>query len=234
MTVLQGLATRLALSRLMLSTDARTETADLATFARAACAGGVDIICLNGADDAPGVQRTALETLREAAPPTSTIVATAGDLDVAADVGADMLVLPDGGPSARLTRRRLHRWALVGRSCHSTSDVDAALADADVDFLVITASLANVAYAAAAAPPGDPAAKPWFAAGGVTAAAVPTLLAAGCRRVLVGRALSRSADPRAAAASLDALISDAWASDPAMEAVTFAAFATGADRQGSD
>ena len=46
MTALLGLATRLKLAKLMLITSARTQTGDLAEFAAAAFAGGVDLIQL--------------------------------------------------------------------------------------------------------------------------------------------------------------------------------------------
>lgn len=219
-----GLATRLATARLLFATDAREASGDLATFVSDACAGGVDIVLLADPALSGAAERGALDTLRRAARARQAIVAASGDLGVAERFGADMVVLPDDSSSAAAAKGRLHQWALVGRSCHSVGDVDAALADPSVDFLLVTASLSNVAHAAAAAPPGSPGAKPWFAAGGVTLDYLPALTAAGCRRVVVGRALSRAADPRAAASALDAELRRAWDADPAMERATLAAF----------
>nr|NLI51393.1 thiamine phosphate synthase [Propionibacterium sp.] len=227
MTALLGLATRLKTARLLLVTDARAATGDLAAFAEEAFAGGVDILQL--AD--PALDETAslgaLTTLRSVALRRQRIVAVTSDADLAGEFGADMLVLLDDASSADRARRRLHRYALIGRSCRGTADIDAALADPDVDFLIVTATPAAVRHAAAAAPQGDPEAKPWFAAGGLTAADVGELAAAGCRRVAVSRAITRAADPRAAAAALADALDRAWADDPAMERVRFAAFRSG-------
>jgi thiamine-phosphate pyrophosphorylase len=226
-TALLGLDTRLKIARLLLVTDARVGRGDLAAFAGAAFAGGVDIVQL--ADPALGEAATlaALSALRVEALRRQRIVAVTSDADLAGEFGADMLVLLDDASSAREARRRLHRYALVGRSCRGSADIDAAVADPDVDFLVIGSDAAGVRHAAHAAPQGDPASKPWFVAGGVTAADIPALAAAGCRRVAVSRAITRAVDPQAAARELVDALAKAWAGDPAMERVQFEAFRSG-------
>jgi thiamine-phosphate pyrophosphorylase len=45
-------------------------------------------------------------------------------------------------------------------------------------------------------------AKPWFAIGGIDAQRLPDVLAAGARRIVVVRAITGAADPRAAAGRL--------------------------------
>ncbi|WP_174518162.1 thiamine phosphate synthase, partial [Mycobacteroides abscessus] len=44
--------------------------------------------------------------------------------------------------------------------------------------------------------------KPWFAIGGIDQARVPEVVEAGASRIVVVRAITAAADPRAAAASL--------------------------------
>jgi thiamine-phosphate pyrophosphorylase len=66
-----------------------------------------------------------------------------------------------------------------------------------------------VRYAAKAAPPGDPAARPWFAIGGIDLATLDAVLAAGARRVVVVRAVTEAADPAAAVAALAARLRSA-------------------------
>jgi thiamine-phosphate pyrophosphorylase len=66
-TALLGLATRLKLAKLMLITSARTETGDLAEFAAAAFAGGVDLIELREPQAPVEVQAVALATVEKQA-----------------------------------------------------------------------------------------------------------------------------------------------------------------------
>lgn len=224
MTALLGLATRLKTARFYVVTDSRPRTDDLSSFVTAAVAGGADIVQLSDPTLRTKAELAALGVLRSAAQPRQAIVAVSADADLAAEFGADMLVLPDDGSSASAARRRVHQWALIGRSCHTHGDVDAALADRDIDFLIVTADLSTVRYAAAKAPQGDPASKPWFAAGGITVDYLDALVEAGCRRVVVARALARAKDPRAAAAEFADVMQKAWDADPAMEKVVLAAF----------
>jgi thiamine-phosphate pyrophosphorylase len=44
--------------------------------------------------------------------------------------------------------------------------------------------------------------RPWFAIGGIDATTIEQVIAAGARRVVVVRAITDAADPRAAAAAL--------------------------------
>lgn len=223
-TALVGLSTRLKTARLMFVTDARVRTKDLSQFVSDAVAGGVDIVQVGDPTLTPKAELKALEVVRKAALPRQAIVAVTRDADLAGEFGADMLVLPDDESSAAEARRRLHRWALIGRSCHTKADIDAALADADVNFLIVTADLTSVEHAAAKAPQGDPAAKPWFAAGGITVDYLDALAEAGCRRVVVSRALAKAKDVEAKAAEFADALRAIWDADPAMEKVTLAAF----------
>lgn len=222
-----GLDTRLKIARLLYVTDGRTPSKDLGAHAAAVFAAGADIVELNDPALRSKAEIAALTTLRDEALKKQKIVAAYADAELAGEFGADMLVLRDDGSSAAQARRRLHPWALVGRACRSHADTDAALADPDVAFLIVPADLDNVRYAAAKAPQGDPAAKPWFAAGGITVDYVEALVKAGCRRVVVSRAIAKAKDPAASTAEFAEALKAAWDADPAMEKVVLNAFKSG-------
>ncbi len=209
-TVLLGVEARLRRTRLLFATDARPPSGDLESLASAAIAGGAGMIALvDDALDARG-QLDALEALRRAGERQQVLVAVYNDADVAGEFAADVLLLPDDGSSAKKARRALHENALIGRSCRGEADIDAAVADPDVNFFVVDSDAATVGYAAKAAPPSNPDAKPWFAAGGITPGNVDEALGAGARRVMVSRAIERAGDPQAAASALDERLAKAW------------------------
>ena len=231
MTALLGLATRLKLAKLMLITSARTETGDLAEFAAAAFAGGVDLIELREPQATVEVQAVALATVEKQAGRKG-LVSAYGPTEVAAAIHADVAQLSAlDGPAAE-ARTALGQFALIGRACHSPAQVDAALADEAVDFFTISpvfnaagvgeAGLGLVAYTAKVAPPAS--AKPWFAVGGVNAENLEQVLDAGARRIGVTRAIAAAPDVQAAAAALDARLTRAWSQDPGMEQAIFGAF----------
>jgi thiamine-phosphate pyrophosphorylase len=100
--------------------------------------------------------------------------------------------------------------ALVGRSTHAPADIAAA---GDADYIGVgpvyatptkpgrpAVGLELVRHAAAHAP------VPFFAIGGIDAANVGAVLAAGAQRIAVVRAITGAADPRAAAAALRAVL----------------------------
>lgn len=216
-----GIRTRLRLARLLLVTDSRQ---DLSTLVARGCSGGADGVLL----EAPSLRRSAalgaVADVRRGGRATQALIGVAGKADVAAEAGADLLLLADDRADARQARRALSPWALVGRSCNAAAEVDAALADPDVDFLLVGPGLDHVRHAARVAPQDDPASKPWFAAGGITRRTLATVLEAGAYRVAVGRAIRDAADPEAAARAFADALRVAWAANPAMDAVTDAAF----------
>ena len=228
----RGVWTRLRLARLLLITDA-AGAGDLAGLARKAFDGGVDMIQVRDPAAAEDDYLAALGTLRSAARGDG-LVSAYGDVTLAAKANADVLQLSAVGPDATGAHTALHTWALVGRSCHSAAQVDAAIADGAVDFFTVSpafntagvgeAGLDLIRHAAAgAAAPSDPSAKPWFAVGGITTSNLSQVLAAGARRIGVTRAIVAATDPRRAAEDLDARVRKAWLADPAMEAITFGA-----------
>lgn len=212
--------TRLADARLYLCTDARRERGDLAEFADAALAGGVDIIQLRD-KGSPGEQQfgpleargelAALEILAEAAHRHGALLAVNDRADIARAAGADVLHLGQDDLPLPITREIIGPDVLVGRSTHDRDQVGVALTE-PVDYFCTgpcwptptkpgrpAPGLDLVRFAAEAG-----ATKPWFAIGGIDAQRLPQVLAAGAGRVVVVRAITAAEDPRAAAAALRA------------------------------
>ncbi|HEY5981401.1 MAG TPA: thiamine phosphate synthase [Microlunatus sp.] len=236
MTVLLGLQARLRLARLYLCTDARTERGDLAEFCEAVFAGGVDILQIRQKEMEPEQELEALQVARRAAERHQALVCVNDSAALAERFSADVLHLGQTDGSSRRARRRLHRWAMIGRSTHAPKQTDRAIADADADYFCVGPVYATstkpdyepvgldlVRYAAQVAAPHDLAAKPWFAIGGIDADNLDDVLAAGARRVCVVRALTLATDPEASARELSSRLRRAWRSDPAMEQYTLAA-----------
>lgn len=209
---------RLADARLYLCTDARRERGDLAEFADAALAGGVDIIQLRD-KGSPGEQRfgpleargelAALEILADAARRHGALLAVNDRADIARAAGADVLHLGQDDLPLPAAREVIGPEVLIGRSTHDRDQVSAALAE-PVDYFCTgpcwptptkpgrtAPGLELVRFAA-----DQPDTKVWFAIGGIDLERLPQVVAAGARRVVVVRAITAAEDPRAAAAAL--------------------------------
>ncbi len=227
---------RLRLARLFCVTDARLRTGDLAGFASGVLDAGVDLIQLRDDSASDTEKLAALDTLRTADRGRG-LVSVYADPALAHEFGADVLQLPKGGPDPARVRRRLSRWALVGRSCYTPAEVDAALADDGIDFLTVgpvhsampwtpgLPGLELVRHAARVAVPSEPGTKPWFAIGGITGDNLDEVLEAGARRVAVGRAITAADDPAAAARLLGDRLRAAWGDE--FEAFTLGALGRG-------
>jgi len=233
-----GLEARLRLAKLYLITDARTRQGDLAEFLRAVFAGGVDIVQIREKDMPREAELEVLELARTTAMPRQNIVCVNDSATLAGEINADVLHLGQAdGPSAP-ARAQLHRWALLGRSTHSIPEVDAALADKDVDYLTVGpvyATSLNPAYppvgldpvrhAARVAPVAEITSKPFFAVGGIGLDNLDAVIEAGARRVAVASAITQASDPGHAAASLRRRLQDAWDAEPGMERYVMQALA---------
>jgi thiamine-phosphate pyrophosphorylase len=216
---------RLIDARLYLCTDARRERGDLAEFADAALAGGVDIIQLRDKGSA-AEQRlgpleardelSALEVLADAARRHGALLAVNDRADIARAAGAAVLHLGQDDLPLTVARDIIGPDMLVGRSTHDQAQAGAAIAE-DVDYFCVgpcwptptkpgrsAPGLALVRSTAALACD-----KPWFAIGGIDADRLPEVLAAGARRIVVVRAITAAEDPLAAAKQLSSALAAA-------------------------
>ena len=133
----ERLRSRLARSQLYLCTDARRERGDLAEFADAALAGGVDIIQLRD-KGSPGEQQygplearqelEALAALADAARRHDALLAVNDRADIALAAGADVLHLGQDDLPLAIARDIIGPNPLIGRSTHDGTQVAAAIA----------------------------------------------------------------------------------------------------------
>jgi thiamine-phosphate pyrophosphorylase len=208
----------LAAARLYLCTDARRERGDLADFADAALAGGVDIIQLRDKGSA-GEQRfgpleardelAACEILADAARRHGALFAVNDRADIARAAGADVLHLGQGDLPLAIAREIVGPDVLLGASTHN-ADQAVAAARGEADYFCVgpcwptptkpDREAPGLPLVRAAAESGT--AKPWFAIGGIDERRLAEVLEAGARRIVVVRAITAAADPRAAAARL--------------------------------
>ena len=216
---------RLASASLYLCTDARRERGDLAAFADAALAGGVDIIQLRD-KGSPGEKEfgpleardelAALEILTDAARRHNALVAVNDRADIARAACADVLHLGQDDLPLPIARDIVGPQTLIGRSTHDRDQVAAADAE-PVDYYCVGPCWPTPTKPGRPAP-GLPLVKvaaelatdkPWFAIGGIDEQRLPEVLDAGARRIVVVRAITAADDPRAAAGRLKARLASA-------------------------
>jgi thiamine-phosphate pyrophosphorylase len=215
---------RLAEARLYLCTDARREKGDLAQFADAALAGGVDIIQLRDKGSV-GEQRfgpleardelAALEVLADTARRHGALLAVNDRADIAKAAGADVLHLGQDDLPLPIARE-IAPHALIGRSTHDTEQARTALTE-DVDYFCVGPCWPTPTKPGRPAPGLDLVRavasmrtdKPWFAIGGIDLQRLPQVLDAGARRVVVVRAITAADDPSKAARDLSAALAAA-------------------------
>ncbi len=201
---------RLADARLYLCTDARSGPADLETFLDEVLAGGVDVVQLRQKGMEARDELAALEIVTRAAHRHGALAAVNDRADIAFAAAPDVLHLGQDDLAVPLARSIIGDDVLVGRSSHALHESTAALQEPGVDYVAVgpcwptptkpgrpAPGLELVRAVAATAP-----ARPWFAIGGIDAARLPQVLAAGATRVVVVRALTEAADPGAAAREL--------------------------------
>jgi thiamine-phosphate pyrophosphorylase len=226
---------RLAAASLYLCTDARRERGDLAEFAEAALAGGVDLIQLRD-KGSPGEQAfgplearqelEALEVLADAARRHDALLAVNDRADIAVAAGADVLHLGQDDLPVPIARDIIGSRPLIGRSTHDAGQVARAVAE-EVDYFcvgpcwptptkpgrhapgldLVRAAAELASGAAGSATSGWD--KPWFAIGGIDEQRLPEVLAAGARRIVVVRAITGAEDPKAAAQRLRTRLAEA-------------------------
>ncbi|MEV4733497.1 thiamine phosphate synthase [Saccharopolyspora sp. NPDC049426] len=213
-----GIRARLAEAKLYLCTDARSERGDLAEFADAALAGGVDIIQLRdkGPGGAPLEARhelAALEVLAEACVRHGALLAVNDRADVAMAAEADVLHLGQDDLPVDIARRVVGDQVVIGRSTHDIAQADSAATEPGVDYFCTGPVWTTPTK------PGRPAAgidlvrhtaehrghgRPWFAIGGIGPENLDEAIEAGAERIVVVRAITAADDPEAAARDLRA------------------------------
>ncbi|MFF3210609.1 thiamine phosphate synthase [Streptomyces sp. NPDC002886] len=207
---MSAIAAQLSDARLYLCTDARKRQGDLPEFLDAVLAGGVDIVQLRDKGMEAGEELEHLQVFAEAARRHGKLLAVNDRADVAHAIGSDVLHLGQGDIPVPAARAILGREILIGRSCHSEAEVDAAAAEPGVDYFCtgpcwptptkpgrFAPGLGLVRHAASLAQD-----RPWFAIGGIDAGNLDEVLDAGASRVVVVRALTEASDPGAAASDL--------------------------------
>ncbi|GAA3386238.1 thiamine phosphate synthase [Cryptosporangium minutisporangium] len=200
---------RLADARLYLCTPDRP---DLAEFVDAALAGGVDIVQLREKGIEARVELQRLEILKAACERHGALLAVNDRADVALAVDADVLHLGQDDLPVTWARRIVGDDVLIGRSTHSPEQAAAAAWEPGVDYFCTgpcwptptkpgrpAPGLDLVRHVAGAAPD-----RPWFAIGGIDETRLEAVRTAGASRVVVVRAITDSADPKAAAQRLRA------------------------------
>lgn len=198
---------RLADARLYLCTGLRP---DMPEFLEEVLAGGVDIVQLREKHLEAGPEIEAAEGMADACRRHGALFSINDRADVAYAVRPDILHLGQDDLPVRLARELLGAEVLIGRSTHAEAEVAAAVTEPGVDYFCVGPTWATptkpgrpapglglTSYAAGLAGAGD---RPWFAIGGIHADNLDAVLAGGARRVVVVRALTEAADPRAAAA----------------------------------
>ncbi|CAM5411840.1 thiamine-phosphate synthase [Streptomyces avidinii] len=207
---MSAIAAQLSDARLYLCTDARKRQGDLPEFLDAVLAGGVDIVQLRDKGMEAGEELEHLRVFADAARRHGKLLAVNDRADVAHAIGSDVLHLGQGDIPVPAARAILGREVLIGRSCHSEAEADAAAAEPGVDYFCTgpcwptptkpgrhAPGLGLVRHAASLAQD-----RPWFAIGGIDASNLDEVLDAGASRVVVVRALTEASDPGAAAADL--------------------------------
>jgi thiamine-phosphate pyrophosphorylase len=206
---------RLASASLYLCTDARRERGDLAEFADAALAGGVDLIQLRDKNSAGEArfgplearqELEALEVLADAARRHGALLAVNDRADIALAAGADVLHLGQDDLPLTVARSIIGDGPVIGRSTHDVDQAAAAVAEA-VDYFCVGPCWPTPTKPGRPAPGLDLVRhtaglltdKPWFAIGGIDHERLPEVLAAGARRIVVVRAITAADDPAAAA-----------------------------------
>jgi thiamine-phosphate pyrophosphorylase len=203
-----GRRTRLADARLYLCTPIRP---DLAAFAEAVYAGGVDVVQLRDKQAEAGPLLAAAAVLRAAADRHGALFAVNDRADVALAAGADVLHLGQDDLPRAWARRIVGPDVLLGRSTHDLDQARRAVEEG-WDYLAAGPVFATatkpgrpatgpglLADVAALGPP-----VPWFAIGGVDPGTLDQVLAAGATRAVVVRAITEAPDPGRAAADLAA------------------------------
>jgi thiamine-phosphate pyrophosphorylase len=205
-----ALRAKLGRARVYLCTDAREAQGDLEDFLDAALGGGVDIVQLRQKGLEARQELDYLTVFRAACNEHGALLAVNDRADIAYAARADVLHLGQDDLPVTEARAIVGEDVLIGRSTHTEAQTAAAGTECGVDYFCVGPTWPTPTK------PGRPApgpalleytakqgfARPWFAIGGIDDGNLDQVLAAGARRIVVVRAITEAADPRAAAAAL--------------------------------
>jgi thiamine-phosphate pyrophosphorylase len=182
--------------------------------------GGVDVFQLRAKDADDEQVLAAAQVARELCDAAGALLIVNDRPDLARLAGADGVHVGQDDASVAEAREQLGPELLVGVSTHTPEQIDDA-GTAGADYIGVGPVHATptkpgraavghdlVRYAAVAAD------LPWFAIGGIDAANVDQVVAAGAQRIAVVRAVADAADPRSAARELRAALSPKRSGEP--------------------
>ena len=216
---------RLAEARLYVCTglqdfldDGALDAEAFSAFVTACYSGGVDIIQVRDKSVDAAVELEALHLLVALAAEHRALSAANDRADLAALAGVDVFHTGQSDLNTQQCRALLGPDVLLGRSCRTRAQVDAARAEAGLDYFCTgpvwptptkpgraAVGLELPAYAAWRARE-DGNARPFFAIGGIDVDRLPTVLETGAERVAVVRAVTDAEEPDEAAARLRDLL----------------------------
>jgi thiamine-phosphate pyrophosphorylase len=227
--VLIGVGAQVKLARLLLTTDTRSETGDLAHFLEASVTGGVDVVQINEPGLGHDAELAALRTAWDVASRHRHLVVVSDSAVLATDFGADAVLL-SGSPDTRTLadfRSRLNHFTRLGTSASDSAELHRMLDDPSIDFVLVNAAddLELAIEAAKSAPVGSLDSKPWYAAGEFDIDRLEEAIGIGVRRIAVRSTLTAADDPHAVALQLSHRLREVWSADPELTRLTFAALA---------
>lgn len=197
-------------ARLYLCTDSRSEYGDLAEFADAVLAAGVDVIQLREKGIEARAELAALEVLADACRRHGRLLAVNDRADIALAAGADVLHLGQADLPVPMARRVVGADVVIGRSTHSIGEAEAAAVEEGVGYFAVGPCWPTPTKPGRPAPglplirhvAGLGTTRPWFAIGGIDLTTVHSVVEAGASRVVVVRAVTAASDPAAAVREL--------------------------------
>ncbi len=194
-------------ARLYLCVDAREREGDLPEFLDAVLSNGVDIVQLRQKGMEAKHELAALQVFARACARHGKLLAVNDRADVAFAADADILHLGQDDLPVSAARCLVKNDTVIGRSSHSIAESSVAATEEGVDYFCVgpcwptptkpgrpAPGLELIRYVSDLRPQ-----RPWFAIGGIDLANLDHVLEAGARRVVVVRAITQAADPRAAA-----------------------------------
>ncbi len=195
-------------ARLYLVTDLEPGGRPLEGVLTAALAGGVDIVQLRAKDAGDGEILAAAAVARRLCDEAGALLIVNDRPDLVAPAHADGVHIGQEDGTVADARAQAGDDVIVGRSTHVPAQL-AAAHDEGADYAAVgpvhatptkpgraPVGVEYVHHAAAHAQ------LPWFAIGGLAPENLGEVVAAGAQRIVVVRAITEAADPRAAAAAL--------------------------------